>query len=78
MTWNEYQHQVNHFLLREWREWDRTRRIACESYNQMNEKPIDYTKYMPLPTDPDPRKINAKKLADELDFLEEMKQRGRI
>jgi hypothetical protein len=77
MTWNEYQRRVNEYNQREWREWDRTRRIACEVYNSMNEKPVHYEKYISLPTDTTEERAAAK-LADDLAFLEKMKARGRL
>lgn len=51
MTWNEYQRAVNGYEMREMREWDRTRRIATEAFNTLNEKPIPYWKYMELGID---------------------------
>ncbi|MET4072975.1 hypothetical protein [Hymenobacter sp. UYCo722] len=77
MTWSEYQRRVNGYNQRQWHHWDRTRRVAAEVYNNMNEKPVDYRKYITLPTDDLEGEANAK-LAADLAFYEMMQSRGRL
>jgi len=77
MTWNAYQRRVNEWEMRQLDAWEHTRIIGCEVFNNDNQKPLHYTKYLPLPTDHTEERSAAKKAAD-LAFLDEMTAAGRI
>ncbi|WP_220613271.1 hypothetical protein [Hymenobacter sp. HSC-4F20] len=52
MTWDEYRRYANGYVVRQNREWERTRLLATQMVNMLKEKPISPQQYMPLATDP--------------------------
>lgn len=51
MTWDEYRRHASGYVIRQTRDWERTRMICTQIVNMLASKPIKPTDYMWLSTD---------------------------